>query len=435
MFGKAHFWLGLAGAAVAAVVTSNCVVGVDIVGAASAQVKFTNDGRYQYRSRQSRPRGGSFFERLFGAPFDAPSRQYIPDGDRSASPHGHRAPPPPKRDEEAAPTTSIMVMGDGMADWLAYGLENAFSELPEVGIVRENERGSGLIRYDRKSDIDWWHQAREILAREKADYIVVMLGIHDRQNIREKDVIEQAEKEADEKKKQAEEAVQRALENAPGAAKEGDAAEGADKQNADKQDKSGNSDQKKIATTEPKKRKNSNAVFEFRSDQWEKVYIRRIDKMIAALKSRGVPVFWVGLPSIRGTRSTADAVYLNDLFRARSERAGIVYVDVWDGFVDETGKYSSYGPDYEGQIRRLRSADGVFFTGYGARKLAHYVEREIRRFMNNRTMPVALPTGPLWPLPDGKPGVRPVASGLVKSIGCGSTTGNTPLGRPVVPDE
>ena len=54
-----------------------------------------------------------------------------------------------------------------------------------------------------------------------------------------------------------------------------------------------------------------------------------------------MPVFWVGLPSIRGTKSTADSVYLNDLYRARAERAGIVYIDVWDGFVDDGGKYST----------------------------------------------------------------------------------------------
>jgi hypothetical protein len=29
----------------------------------------------------------------------------------------------------------------------------------------------------------------------------------------------------------------------------------------------------------------------------------RIDAMIAALKSKGVPVVWVGLPAIRGTKA------------------------------------------------------------------------------------------------------------------------------------
>ena len=157
------------------------------------------------------------------------------------------------------------------------------------------------------------------------------------------------------------------------------------------------------------KPKSARGVIEFRSDQWAKVYSRRIDETIAALKSRGVPVFWVGLPSIRGTKSTADAVYLNNLFRARAQRAGVTYIDVWDGFVDDAGKYSSYGPDYEGQTRRLRSGDGVFFTKYGARKLAHYVEREIRRYMNNRVTTLTLPSAPFGVTPGGKSAVRPLA--------------------------
>ena len=70
--------------------------------------------------------------------------------------------------------------------------------------------------------------------------------------------------------------------------------------------------------------------------------------MIGVLKSKGVPVFWVGLPSIRGSRATSEMVYLNDLYRGRAEKAGITYVDVWDGFVDEAGNYNNYGPDFEG---------------------------------------------------------------------------------------
>jgi len=94
---------------------------------------------------------------------------------------------------------------------------------------------------------------------------------------------------------------------------------------------------------------------------------------------------------------------------------------VWDGFVDEAGKFTTFGPDYEGQNRRLRSADGVFFTKYGARKLAHYVEREIRRYMSNRI--VALPTSPVAPTPEnGKPAERPLAGPVVPLTVTTSTT-------------
>jgi hypothetical protein len=119
--------------------------------------------------------------------------------------------------------------------------------------------------------------------------------------------------------------------------------------------------------------------WEFQSEKWELAYVKRIDATIAALKSAGVPVIWVGLPSQRGTNASDESSYLNELYRSQAEKAGIVYVDIWDGFVDEEGKYSPQGPDYLGQTRRLRTNDGVFFTKFGARKLAVYVEREIER--------------------------------------------------------
>ena len=82
------------------------------------------------------------------------------------------------------------------------------------------------------------------------------------------------------------------------------------------------------------------------------------------------------------------------LYREAANKAGITYVDVWDGFVDEGGRFMQRGPDFEGQPRKLRSDDGVYFTTAGARKLAHYVDREIERLLANRSVPIALPNEP-----------------------------------------
>ena len=368
---KTRFSRWLFGMAVLAVAECACV--------AAVQIAFVDAAQAQSRQR----RGGGFFEQLFGLP----AQPRYNDRERESAPSDYsRAPSPRKPDPKAEPvepTTSIAVLGDGMADWLAYGLEDAFSDAPEIAIIRNSKTHSGLMRYDSKNDLDWWDAARDILAKENANYVVMMLGVGDRQNIREKDIA--PEPETKEGKK-----------------------DGAD------------AGQQSIVAPEPPAAKKATGVVEFRSDRWEKVYSRRIDQTVAALKSKGAPVFWVGLPSIRGTRSTADAVYLNELYRARAERAGAVYIDIWDGFVDEAGKYSSYGPDYEGQKRRLRSGDGVYFTKYGARKLAHYVEREIRRYMNNRG-PIALPFGPMGPVPADGPVARPLAGPVVPLT---ATTGN-----------
>jgi hypothetical protein len=397
MFGKMRFSRWLLAAVVLAVMESASVTAVEVAFIAPAQAQFFGDQQYQYR--RARPQSGGFFQNFFG-PFNSrpsedeyspPQQQRRQQQSTQQPSDSSRAPAPRKTEskgEQAAPTTSLVVMGDGMADWLAYGLEDAFSDSPEIGIVRKNKLYSGLLQYDAKGDLDWWHVGRDILVQEKADYVVMMLGLSDRQDIREKDLAKEAERKA----------------------KDQQAKDEAEKKGVQKPTKTDGTD--KIVAPAPERDKKASGIVEFRSDEWEKIYSRRIDETIAALKSKGVPVFWVGLPSIRGARSTADAAYLNDLYRARAERAGVVYIDVWDGFVDEAGKYSNYGPDYEGQTRRLRSSDGVFFTKYGALKLAHYVEHELQRYMNNRAT-VALPSGPIEPASEEKQAARPLAGPVV----------------------
>ena len=159
----------------------------------------------------------------------------------------------------------------------------------------------------------------------------MMLGVSDRQNIRERDIA----KEADKNKKK--------TQRRPSKTSRPEQATRPIKPRTTKRPPD-EGDQPSIIAPEPQQAKKPTASIEFRTDQWAEIYSKRIDDTIAALKSKGVPVFWVGLPAIRGTKSTADAVYLNDLYRARAERAGAIYIDVWDGFVDEGGKFTTFGP-------------------------------------------------------------------------------------------
>ena len=380
----------------------------------AVQAQFWNWNQQDQSNRQrSRPQSGGLFDWFGGGQYNSPPRDddnYRPPRQRQYQhtqqqpSESSRAPPPKKaeaKDEQTAPTTSVVVMGDDMADWLGYGLEDVFADTPEIRVVRKNKLNSGLLHYDAKGDLDWWHVARDTLAQEKADYVVMMLGIGDRQEIREKDLSKEADTRA--KDQQAKD-----QEDPP-------AKEEAEKKGGQKPAKTNDADEN--GTPSAQRAKKTGGPTEFRSEEWEKVYARRIDDTIAALKSKGVPLIWVGLPPIRGARSSSDVAYLNELYRARAERAGIKYVDVWDGFVDEAGKYSNYGPDYEGQVRRLRLSDGVFFTKAGAIKLARYVEQELSRYMSNR-VPVALPSGPLEVTPsDSKPTERPLMGPVIPLSG------------------
>ena len=115
---------------------------------------------------------------------------------------------------------------------------------------------------------------------------------------------------------------------------------------------------------------------------WFKEYERRIDALITLAKRQQVPVLWVGLPAFQSPSLTADFVGFNRLYRSHIEKLGGEFVDVWDGFVDEGGKYVTTGYDVNGQQARLREADGIGMTQAGKQKLAFYVEKFVRRHLD-----------------------------------------------------
>lgn len=256
------------------------------------------------------------------------------------------APPPPQK-SEVAPAKTGIVIGDSMAEWLAYGLEQAYAESADIGVVRKVRPSTGLIDPCKGELRKWLEQS---LANEKPAFVAIMIGMNDRRSM-------------------------------PACGP------------------SGKSDDARAGT------------YAFRSKEWAEAYGREADQAIALLKSKGVPVFWVGLPPARNIRA-ADIGFLNDLFREHAEKDGIGYIDVWDAFVDEDGDFTMRGPDVNGQTRLLRAADGLNFTKSGARKLALYLEREIGRMVLHsppaEPPAVARGTNPPPAKPDDRPAAGPV---------------------------
>ena len=166
---------------------------IGIAGPASAQ--FFNFGGFGGPPQRQAPQrgGGGWFGGDFFTPFQ--QQQQSPQAPRQDF---SRAPGPAKRDTTAE--RNVLVIGDAMADWLGYGLEDAYSEQPDMGVIRKHKTVSGLIKYQPRGEpADWAAAARSILATEKPDAIVVMLGIHDRQAIREAATEKKTDKK-DEKK-------------------------------------------------------------------------------------------------------------------------------------------------------------------------------------------------------------------------------------------
>jgi hypothetical protein len=270
--------------------------------------------QYVPEQRAARPRQPSFFERLFGRDTD---RRPMPPQQQQNQPNSPGAP-----DNEvatpAAPrvpkTTFVAVLGDSLAENLAPGLSDALSERPEVGLVREIRSGQGFLKEAKET---WRMSADEILARvPPVAAAVIFVGPMDDPPAKKKKTAE-AEPETP-----GGPALAAAYSSIHGAAK--------------------------------------------------------VDDIALAFRQKGIPLLWVGLPPVEDEKVTADYLFLNDLVRQRVAALGGTFIDVWEGFVNADEEFSVQGPDIEGRVVRLRTADGVHFTRAGARKLGHYIELELR---------------------------------------------------------
>jgi hypothetical protein len=127
--------------------------------------------------------------------------------------------------------------------------------------------------------------------------------------------------------------------------------------------------------------------------EWREEYGRRADRLIKVLKKRGAAIYWVGQPIMRRAEANEPAQVMNDVVREKAYLNGVKYIDITAHFADEAGNYTAYGPDLAGKQRLVRTGDGVLFTVAGYRKLAHFVEREIKRDLtqarNDRSVPLA----------------------------------------------
>jgi hypothetical protein len=261
---------------------------------------------------------GGFFRRLFGGnrwrrqPQQLPPQrdfQVFPGIEEPAQPRRERrarrartAEPQPREVaavEKAENAKRALVIGDFMATALAKGLADTYRENANVVVIDATSGSSGLVRQDY---FDWPGKLPAIVAEQKPDAILIMIGGNDRQTL-----------------------------------------DGA----------------------------------QLGSDAWRTAYAQRIAALADALKATGKPVIWGGLVSVAKSAMSRDYSWFNGIFREQAEAKGLRYVDMWNGFADEDGKYVSVGPDVRGQSVQLRADDGLNFTRAGQRKLAFFVEQQL----------------------------------------------------------
>ncbi len=117
------------------------------------------------------------------------------------------------------------------------------------------------------------------------------------------------------------------------------------------------------------------------TEVWKNTLGRNIDELLKGFKNNKIAIYWVGLPIMRSPKLNAKIQTINEVFRKRTFINNVRFIDTWKSFADQFGRYSAFGPDLNGKIRRLREDNGINLSFRGNQKLAHFIEREIRRDM------------------------------------------------------
>ena len=168
--------------------------------------------------------------------------------------------------------------------------------------------------------------------------------------------------------------------------------------------------------------------------RWEALYGDRVAMLVGLFQARAIPVTWVGLPIVATEELATAFSGLNEVIRDRASRAGAHYIDSWNAFADENGRYDASGPDKNGRPATLRGTNGRSFTRAGAVKLASFLEGDLSRAQSNAvaalatTADVVLPREPAFDndvnaqirrelgLPALRPSARDPAAGPVVAV-------------------
>ncbi|MGN6490295.1 MAG: DUF459 domain-containing protein, partial [Devosia sp.] len=109
-------------------------------------------------------------------------------------------------------------------------------------------------------------------------------------------------------------------------------------------------------------------------------YSARVASIVRQLRTANKPTIWVGLPPMEAPKFGQTMIQVNEIDRLAAFGGGAEFLDIFDKFATEEGKYTRSGPDLNGNNVRMRADDGIHFSSAGADKLAFYLSQSLRNY-------------------------------------------------------
>ena len=113
---------------------------------------------------------------------------------------------------------------------------------------------------------------------------------------------------------------------------------------------------------------------------WTAEYSARVSNFVSQLRSAGKPTIWVGLPPMEAPTYGKAIAAISEIQKLAAFSGGAEFLDIYERFLNEEGKYSAFGPDLNGNRVRMRKDDGIHLSAAGADKLAFYLSQTLKLY-------------------------------------------------------
>ncbi|CAN5257642.1 hypothetical protein BH10PSE1_BH10PSE1_31920 [soil metagenome] len=121
-------------------------------------------------------------------------------------------------------------------------------------------------------------------------------------------------------------------------------------------------------------------IHQFGSEGWKAAYGKRVDDLVALLRSRDVMVYWVGLPRMKRGSFDAKMSLINEVVAARMTALNVPYLPTTALTSDAEGDYDAYlAATGTGRRQLMRANDGIHMSMAGYLRLTEPVAATIRR--------------------------------------------------------
>jgi hypothetical protein len=120
-------------------------------------------------------------------------------------------------------------------------------------------------------------------------------------------------------------------------------------------------------------------IHAFGTEGWKAAYGKRVDDLVALLRSRDVVVYWVGLPKMKRASFDAKMTLINEVVAAHMAALQVPYIPTTALTADGDGDYDAYLTAHDSGRRQLmRANDGIHMSMAGYLRISEPVVARLK---------------------------------------------------------